>query len=578
MPEASDYIESRTPITDGDVSGDEILLVSKNGSSRSLTVAQVAAQAEGGVTSVNGQTGSVTVDVTTREFNRAWSSELLFDKNEIAYEINTLSGDLNYTVAESGHLENQFSSAVQRIVTDGTRTVTFSGFDFVLGDIQSGSVPDAGTYLVLFLYWNGIATVNWTIPSLEVANLTPLTTPANFTATPDGSTVMDLAWDAVANASSYEIQYSTTSGGGPWSPSVPISVAAGSTTYEHTGLSAGTTYHYRIRAIGDGVGFSNSNYAVTAQTTGDAGDTDAPVATFYPVDSATDVPVNQVITITMDEVIRDADGVTAINNSNIADYLTIKEDNSSGADISFTASISGLVITITPSIMWGDTQAVYVAISGIEDVNGNEASVQSATFTTSDFTLMQGNYVLDSGLDLDPVIEANDGIWEIEATIKDHPMAGMRSFAQKYGAADANKSLLIRSNEADWEFRIYNLSGSLSLSYRSIRWPNAITSGSHRYQFRYKGNVDTNNGLDRVDLYIDGVIFTTGKTLEVHGTATWPFQIRANSEPLKLLGTSVGQVKDIKITSNTESVTELDIPIVRTGEDVSGNNRDCSWV
>lgn len=57
MPEYSNYIESRTPLTDEEVEGDEILGCSKDGSARSLTSQQIANLGGGG--------GSGTVESVT---------------------------------------------------------------------------------------------------------------------------------------------------------------------------------------------------------------------------------------------------------------------------------------------------------------------------------------------------------------------------------------------------------------------------------------------------------------------------------------------------------------------------------
>lgn len=561
MAEFSDYLEARTAGSDPD--GTELLGVSQGGAARSLTVQQVANRAG--------------TNDTTREFNRAFSAELLFDKNEVEYAEHTLTGDLEYTVATSGHLSNQFSSAVQRVVTDGTRTVTFTGFNFVLGDIQSGSMPDAGTYLVLFLYWNGIATVNWTKPSLEVANLTPLAALSDFAADPDatsGDSEIDLTWTNNALASSYEIQYSVTGGGGPW---IALTTpAAGASSYSHTGLSAGTTYHYRIRAIGDQTAYSNSQWTVDAATTEEPSDVTAPTFTFSPADTETDVPMNGVVTITCSEPIQDADGVTMITDSNITDYLLVTEDDALGATIPYTATIdiTKTIITITPNVVWPALGDVFIQISGVEDINNNESVTDDATFTCNDYTLMNGNY-LRLGTQFDAIVTGDDIDFEIEYEFKDAVFSGDRGIIQKSGTTTDFSFLLISSGN-NVVFKWFAPAPTYN-GRREIHWTGALTGVvTAKIRLEYFGTIDTNNGLDRADLYLDDVLVGS-KSLVTSGAATWPFGIPAGAAQLVIAGPTLREVRNAFIRSNSGATVEGSYPVIRTGLDTSGNARHGTW-
>lgn len=516
--------------------------------------------------------------VTTRELGRAWDSELLFDKNEIHYEEHELTGDLEYTIASSGHLSDQFCSIVQEIITDGTHEVTFSGFKYVLGDVQSGSIPESGTHIVFFLYFNGIATVNWSIPTSEVANLTPLVAPANFAAVADGDVEIDLSWDAVANASSYEIYFSTAGGAGPWT--LLTEPGSGATTYSHTGLTAATTYHYRIRAIGDQITFSNSQYSVDAETTEDAGDVTAPTFTFSPADAATDIPVNRSIVITASEPLRDDDGVTVITDANVDDYITLKEDNISGSDIAFTATIDATktIITVTPNVVYPSSGDVFVQIDGVEDVNGNEPSADSATITTSDYTEMQANY-LSLGTQIDSVVTGNDVDFEIEAEYKDILLlSGTRGLFQKDQVSGNQRSFVVWTDLNDVYFRFYSTAGG-GAPYRQIKWANALSGFTDgKITFKYFGAIDTNNGLDRVELYIDDVLVSAGKTVTAGAGASWPFAISASTAPFYFSGPTFREVRNLKVRNNMGATTIVDIPVIRSGVDVSGNSFDGTWI
>lgn len=68
--------------------------------------------------------------------------------------------------------------------------------------------------------------------------------PTNVTAVPVSASEVDLAWKSVAGALAYEIERSPDGDSG-W---VQIAVTVGSVTFQDTGLTAGTTWFYRVRA------------------------------------------------------------------------------------------------------------------------------------------------------------------------------------------------------------------------------------------------------------------------------------------------------------------------------------------
>lgn len=522
----------------------------------------------------------------TRELNRAWSAELLFDKNEIDTVPHTLTGDLVYTIAVGGNLVNQFSVIVQTIVFDGNQSLTFNGFNFIYG-ITNGDVPDAGTYQIFFMYRNGIATAQFTEPSLEEAGLTPLSPPANFAAVPgtDPETELDLTWDAVTSNSGYEIEYSTTGGGGPWIPlTTPSSVDV---SYTHTGLTANTTYHYRIRALGDGVDFANSIYSIVAATTEDTGDVTPPTFTFSPVDTATDVGVNAQIIIVASEPVRDSDGVTEITNANAADYIVLKETNSGGADIAKTVTIDATktTFTITPTTGYGGGQLVFVEISGVEDLNGNEAVADSITFTTSAYTTFNGtsNRLIFGDL-LDGVFAADNAVFKLRATMRNLPLSGDRVIFGKWSPSDNHRSFLWYTNGSDIYFVWARVGTSVS---RLIKWTGALEADEHDYELQYNGALDTNDGLDRCVLLKDGV--TVGsKTLDASVGVLTGFFHNATANLAAGAGVNIsgtvtyasyfsGQMKDLEVLSAGD-VMELQIPVLIEGTDTSGNGRNGTWV
>ena len=91
--------------------------------------------------------------------------------------------------------------------------------------------------------------------------------------------------------------------------------------------------------------------------------TTTPTVTFSPANSADDVQATANITITFNHAVRNTDN-SALTNSNVDSLITLKQNNSSGSDIDFDATIDSdkKVITINPDSNFSSEQTVYVAI------------------------------------------------------------------------------------------------------------------------------------------------------------------------------------------------------------------------
>ena len=96
--------------------------------------------------------------------------------------------------------------------------------------------------------------------------------PTGLTATASGTTQINLSWSAPASdggsaITGYKIE-SSSDGGSSWSDLVADTGNA-NTTYAHTGLTAGTTRHYRVSAINtNGSGTASNVDSATTGTTG----------------------------------------------------------------------------------------------------------------------------------------------------------------------------------------------------------------------------------------------------------------------------------------------------------------------
>jgi hypothetical protein len=101
--------------------------------------------------------------------------------------------------------------------------------------------------------WNGSSGGGATTPAA----------PSNLGATAVSASQINLTWtDNANNETAYKVERAT-SASGPWTELVG-NLAAGTTSYSATGLSASTTYHFRVRASNSA---GNSAYSNTASAT-----------------------------------------------------------------------------------------------------------------------------------------------------------------------------------------------------------------------------------------------------------------------------------------------------------------------
>ncbi len=119
--------------------------------------------------------------------------------------------------------------------------------------------------------------------------------PTELTATADGQTTINLRWTAPINTGGaaikgYQIEWSPTGTGDTWTNLVDNTKST-ATTYAHTGLTAGTTRHYRVRAINsvDPGAWSNVDMATTAAV---ATAPDAPTALTATADGQTTITLS----------------------------------------------------------------------------------------------------------------------------------------------------------------------------------------------------------------------------------------------------------------------------------------------
>ena len=124
----------------------------------------------------------------------------------------------------------------------------------------------------------------------------------------------------------------------------------------------------------------------TSTGSGTLTNTTLPSLTFSPANSEDDVAIASNITITSNVALRKIDN-SEITNSNIDSLITLKENNASGSNINFDATIDSdkKIITINPDSDFSSEQTIYVAIGAtVENSCDNAVTASSATFTAVD--------------------------------------------------------------------------------------------------------------------------------------------------------------------------------------------------
>ena len=150
-----------------------------------------------------------------------------------------------------------------QVIGDGT--VLFdSGIVTGASPAAHVNVSVAGVNTLQIVATNGAAgSIDYDHADWANARLTAAapTAPSNLMATPASSSQINLTWTAATGQTAYAVDR-TTDGGATWTPIATPTV----TNYADTGLSAGTTYTYRVRAT-NAAGSSAASGKAQATTT-----------------------------------------------------------------------------------------------------------------------------------------------------------------------------------------------------------------------------------------------------------------------------------------------------------------------
>jgi len=218
------------------------------------------------------------------------------------------------------------------------------------------------------------ATITLTVPGSSSCTTVP-SSPTGLTATAASSSGINLSWTAVtppANCTitSYTVYRSTTSGFTPSSSNQVGTVTSG-TTFSDTGLTASTTYYYKIEAV-DADGSSAASAQASATTSAGASCTAVPSA---PVGLTAMAASSSAINLSWT-------AVTPPANCTISSY-TVYRSTTSG----FTPSSSNQVGSVTSGTTFSNTgltasTTYYYKIEAV-DADGSSAASAQASATTS---------------------------------------------------------------------------------------------------------------------------------------------------------------------------------------------------
>ncbi len=291
-----------------------------------------------------------------------------------------------------------------------------------LTSYTDSTVSDGTTYFYVVRASNGSESVS----SNEVT-IRPVANFAITSATTTSTTSIDVAWPAVAGATSYDVKYGTTSG------TYTTTVAGATSTLSLTGLSSGSTYYMVViakNAVGSGTSFQSAE--VSAQT-------------------AFGAPGGLAVTASPGSVV-----ATWSTVSGAASYKIFRSTTSG---VYGAALATGLVSpTYTDSTVSNGTTYYYVVhavtAGGTDSADSSEVSV----LPISTFSLSSATPASSTGIDL---------VWTAAT--------GATSYDVKYGTSSGSYSTTLTNQTSP--LSVTGLSAN-TVYYFRVQAKNAVGSGT----------------------------------------------------------------------------------------------------
>ena len=409
---------------------------------------------------------------------------------------------------------NGTSSWTDLVANTGTTTTTYSHTGLSAGTTRHyrvSAINSVGT---------GAAS--------NVDNATTATTvpgaPTGLTATASGTSTIDLTWNAPsddggASISGYKIEVSSN-GSSSWSDLV-ANTNNTTTTYSHTGLSAGTTRHYRVSAI-------NSVGTGTASSTANA-TTDAAAPTEPGAPTGLTATASGTSTIDLDWTEPSDDGDASITGYKIE----VSPNGSSSSWSDLVANTNNTTTTYSHTGLSAGTTRHY-RVSAINSVGTGTAS-STANATTNATTPTEpgaptGLTATASGtstIDLDWTEPSDDG---------DASITGYKIEVSPNGSSSSWSDLVANTNNTTTTYSHTGLSAGTTRHYR-VSAINSVGTGTASSTANATtptepgaptGLTATASGTSRINLTWtepsdDGDASITGYTIEVspNGSSGW---------------------------------------------------------
>lgn len=111
-------------------------------------------------------------------------------------------------------------------------------------------------------------------------------------------------------------------------------------------------------------------------------------------------------------------------------------------------------------------------------------------------------------------ISAVDAQFKYKFRIRNYLLTDTVRIISKFAPSVNQRSYAITKTNANLTFTWYRTVGTSQV--KAVQFANCLDGAEHECDIWYDGTIDTNNGLDRVRLFIDGTEVTTGKTLSVN--------------------------------------------------------------
>ncbi len=227
-------------------------------------------------------TQSITAtDTTTPVVTGTLSGIVVSPASASQLVISGLSSTATAGVSETGTITAK--DAYGNVATGYTGTIQFTSSDpqailpgsYTFKNTDQGGHQFAVTFETAGTQSLTVKNSTSTITTADSGITVTLPAPTNLTATAASTTQINLGWTGSAGATGYQIQLSPNGSSG-WS--TIGSTSAGTTSYQDTGLTAGTTYYYRVYATAGNLDSSDSN---TASATTTSLSTTAPADTLW---------------------------------------------------------------------------------------------------------------------------------------------------------------------------------------------------------------------------------------------------------------------------------------------------------